>query len=210
MSWPTQSRLSPTGGMVVVSGHLLLVWAMIQAGTIVLPAIPQAFTAFVIAETPPRPMPPKPTLRAVAPKAPPVFVPEPLVVPVEPVNSPIAVTTSKPDAAPPAPPAPVVVADPGEVSVAPPRFDADYLDNPAPLYPAVARKLGEQGRVILRVRVSPAGHPLDVQLHSSSGYARLDQIALDTVRRWRFVPARRGSEAVEAAVLVPIQFSLKT
>lgn len=90
-----------------------------------------------------------------------------------------------------------------------PRFDADYLDNPTPPYPTISRRLGEQGRVMLRVRVGTDGQALDVQLHASSGSARLDLSALETVRRWRFVPARLGTEPIAATVLVPIVFSLK-
>ncbi len=94
-------------------------------------------------------------------------------------------------------------------SASQPRFDADYLDNPKPPFPAIARRLGEQGRVMLRVRVDAGGQALDVQLHASSGSPRLDQSALETVRRWKFVPARLGNEPVAATVLVPIAFSLK-
>ncbi len=89
-----------------------------------------------------------------------------------------------------------------------PRYDVDYLDNPKPAYPALARRMGEEGRVVLRVQVSANGLPTDIVLQSASGSARLDQAAFDAVRRWRFVPARRGDEAVAASVLVPIVFSL--
>jgi len=47
-----------------------------------------------------------------------------------------------------------------------------------------------------------------VELKSTSGSERLDQAALDAVRQWRFVPAKRGSEAIAAWVVVPISFSL--
>jgi protein TonB len=96
-----------------------------------------------------------------------------------------------------------------EEAVEPPRFNADYLDNPAPSYPPLSRKLGEQGRVLLRVLVTADGVPSQVTLHKSSGYARLDEVAADTVRRWKFVSARQGSQPVEAWVIVPIQFNLK-
>lgn len=95
-----------------------------------------------------------------------------------------------------------------DVAVIPPRFDAAYLDNPAPPYPPLARRMGEQGNVVLRVLVSSVGTAEQVALKSSSGSMRLDQSALETVKRWRFVPARQGTEAVAAWVLVPISFSL--
>lgn len=118
---------------------------------------------------------------------------------------------SSPVTAPPAPPAPnEVVAPPAPVPVlAQPIFDADYLDNPAPAYPPLARRLGEQGRVILRVLVNVRGGADDIQVRTSSGHARLDDTARDTVRRWRFVPAKRGAEPVPAWVLIPISFRLE-
>lgn len=90
----------------------------------------------------------------------------------------------------------------------PARFDAEYLDNPAPPYPALSRRLGEEGRVLLRVRVDANGLAREVEVQASSGYARLDRIARETVARWRFVPARRGAEAVESWVVVPVSFRL--
>ena len=92
----------------------------------------------------------------------------------------------------------------------PPRFDAAYLQNPAPEYPSLSRRLGEEGRALLRVLISPEGLPKDIQLQASSGYPRLDQAALQTVRKWRFVPAMRGSEALAAWVIVPIRFNLES
>lgn len=90
-----------------------------------------------------------------------------------------------------------------------PTFDADYLDNPKPIYPLISRRMREEGRVLLRVKVSANGLATEVDLHTSSGSPRLDQAAIVTVQRWKFVPARRGSEAIAATVLVPIAFSLK-
>jgi len=86
------------------------------------------------------------------------------------------------------------------------RFDADYLHNPAPAYPAQSRRLKEEGTVLLLVRVSAEGTPLSVEVRNSSGFERLDEAGLQAVRQWRFVPAKRGSENVAASVLVPIQF----
>ncbi|MDP2795806.1 MAG: energy transducer TonB [Sulfurisoma sp.] len=113
---------------------------------------------------------------------------------------------------PPAPPAPVpiavTVAAPPAVPVTAARFDADYLDNPKPVYPHASRRLGEQGKVLLRVHVSATGLAEKVEVKLGSGFTRLDQAAQDAVSRWRFVPARRGDEAVAAWVQVPITFQL--
>lgn len=59
-----------------------------------------------------------------------------------------------------------------------PRFNADYLHNPAPPYPALARRAEQQGTVLLRVLVNVAGTADQVEIRRSSGWSRLDQAAL--------------------------------
>ena len=86
------------------------------------------------------------------------------------------------------------------------RFDADYLHNPAPAYPSYSRRMKERGTVFVLVQVSAQGSALQVTLHQSSGYDRLDEAALEAVKQWRFVPAKRGTTPVAASVVVPIQF----
>ncbi len=154
----------------------------------------------------PEPTPPKPR-PVVKPRPKP---PEPLPIitaPLEiPAPSPIVVPPPPPP--PPPEPAPVVVAPPPPIITAP-IFAADYLDNPAPPYPALARRAGEQGRVVLRVLVNPSGNADEVEIRTSSGHRRLDESARDTVRRWRFIPAKRGDDPVPAWVLIPISFRLE-
>ncbi|HQR04978.1 MAG: energy transducer TonB [Proteobacteria bacterium] len=89
-----------------------------------------------------------------------------------------------------------------------PRFDAAYLNNPAPPYPNLSRRMREQGTTLLRVYVTVEGEAEHVEIKRSSGFPRLDSVAQETVRRWRFIPARRGEEKVAAWVIVPIDFSL--
>lgn len=89
------------------------------------------------------------------------------------------------------------------------RFDAGYLNNPAPAYPPLARRMQEQGKVLLRVHVSADGKPGKIELSSSSGSDRLDAAARAAVARWRFIPARQGDKDVEAWVIVPIIFKLE-
>lgn len=151
---------------------------------------------------PPRPAPQAPVL-AVAPDAPAVATTSPVPpVPVELVPAPV-VAQAAPPAPPPAPPAPK------PAPVVPPNFNADYLNNPAPPYPRLARRQGHQGKVVLRVYVTAAGAAEQVEVRSSSGFATLDQAALNAVRRWRFVPARQGDQPVAAWVLVPLTFTLE-
>jgi protein TonB len=132
-------------------------------------------------------------------------VPEPRPVIAEsPAVSPVTIQVAEP---PPAPVAQAAVA-PEPPPIIPPRFNADYLQNPAPAYPPLARRMHEQGKVLIRVLVSVDGLPERIELKASSGHARLDQSALETIRGWKFVPARQGSETVAAWVVVPITFSL--
>ena len=91
----------------------------------------------------------------------------------------------------------------------PASFDAAYLGNPPPRYPLAARRMGEQGTVLLLVQVGENGRVSAVEVSQSSGSGRLDRAALDAVANWRFEPARRGSIAVTAAVEVPIVFRLE-
>lgn len=89
-----------------------------------------------------------------------------------------------------------------------PRFDADYLDNPKPAYPPLSRRMGEEGKAVLRVFVDASGRPGKLEIQHSSGFPRLDQAALQAVAQWHFVPARQGGEALAAWVLVPLVFRL--
>lgn len=207
--------VSRAGLAVVVALHLLAFWALLRMEVFSLPAPLALLEVSLLAppapETPkpeivppkPRPIEKRPELRPreVVPLAMPAEVPAPVTAPVVEVPPAVPPAPTFSPLAPPAPPAPAVPV--------PPRFDADYLDNPKPVYPSLSRRLGEQGRVVLRVKVAASGLPTEVILQASSGSPRLDQAALETVRRWKFVPARLGNETVAASVLVPIVFSLK-
>lgn len=140
----------------------------------------------------------RPTPKLVSPKTP--------ILPVEPV------VVAAPETAPPSvtqsiaqPSNPAQQAD----AYQPPRSSAAYLRNPAPVYPTLSRRLGEQGRVLLRVQVTVDGAAGSVELETGSGSSRLDQAALEAIRKWRFIPARRGEQPVGAWVVVPIRFSLE-
>jgi protein TonB len=89
-----------------------------------------------------------------------------------------------------------------------PQYGAGYLSNPAPDYPDLARSMGEEGKVLLHVLVTAGGLAKKVKLHRSSGSDSLDDAALRAVRKWRFVPAKLGEQAIEAWVYVPIVFKL--
>jgi TonB family protein len=83
-----------------------------------------------------------------------------------------------------------------------------YAGNPKPIYPREARERGYQGEVLLKVEVLPNGRVGQIEVKKSSGYEVLDQSALATVKKWKFVPARRGEDAIAFWVNIPIKFEL--
>lgn len=91
----------------------------------------------------------------------------------------------------------------------PASFNAAYLRNPIPRYPIAARRSGVVGTVLLKVRVTAEGRPAEVQVDQSSGSSVLDNAALEAVRHWQFVAARREQKPVESSVMVPIVFKLE-
>lgn len=90
-----------------------------------------------------------------------------------------------------------------------PSSDAAYLQNPSPPYPAISKRLGEQGKVVVRVLIGADGLAQKAEISRSSGYDRLDQTALATVLRWRYVPGRRGGVAEAMWFDVPLNFVLE-
>jgi periplasmic protein TonB len=102
---------------------------------------------------------------------------------------------------------PVVAAIPpdGVTQRAIPRGGYQYR----PAYPSSARNLGIQGTTLLHVLVSDTGRVAEVVVKQSAGHPDLDRAATDAVRRWRFEPARRGTEPVEMWVQLPFEFRLR-
>lgn len=162
----------------------------------------------------PAPKPQRPTqVKAPAPRP----APEPLPI-ADTTPSPNAITVS-PAKADPEPPAPITAAGPATPTAAPPApaapkieqpsSNAAYLQNPAPAYPAISKRMGEQGKVVLRVFISTDGLPQKIEINQSSGFDRLDRQAQDTVLRWKFVPGKRNGVPEAMWYLVPINFVLE-
>jgi protein TonB len=122
----------------------------------------------------------------------------------EPAHTVRVVKAAESRAAPPEPKAEAVAAAPAPAVAA-----AAYLRNPPPRYPLAARRAGDQGTVTLKVLVSREGMAARVDVEKTSGSIHLDSAALETVKTWRFAPARRGAEPIESWVLVPIVFRLE-
>lgn len=153
-------------------------------------------------EPQPEPKPqqkPKPTPKPL-PKPLPKAPPSEKAVSVPPVtSSPPPVKTAKAAPAKTAPTAP---------AIQPPSAEAQGLNNKAPLYPQLSRKKKEQGTVLLLILVKADGTVGEVQLKTSSGFARLDQAARQAVKRWQFQPALKEGQPIDFWYELPLKFSL--
>ena len=90
-----------------------------------------------------------------------------------------------------------------------PSSDADYLNNPKPPYPPLSKRMGEQGKVVIRTLIGVDGMAQEASIHKSSGFDRLDQAALTTARKWRYAPGKRAGVAEAMWFNVPFTFVLE-
>ena len=210
---------------VVVLGHLFALWGLHKASLgkplqvivpahllaeFVTPAPPAASEA--PAPTPQPRLAPAPMSRS-QPAAPTLAVadapltalsanrPSSRSAPPAPEASRIVPLQPQPEAVPPAPQMPELL-----VKASSPPSDAL---NPAPPYPATSRHLREAGRVVVRVLIGPNGQALDVILQRSSGFDRLDQVSIESVRGWRFDPAAYRGASETLWVQIPINFVME-
>lgn len=201
VSWP---RWLPSLGLVVAL-HVIVWWGYTHFKDEILPPrpLPVVQVSLMTPSIPlePRVVPPKPLPQKIERR------PQSVQPVVEHAVQQAPVTPT-PVAAPPAPPvaAPAPVVEP---VLEAPRYNAAYLSNPPPTYPLSARRRGVEGTVLVRAEVAANGECLRAELKKSSGAEMLDLAALEAVRKWRFVPAKRGSQAVVAWVEVPITFKLE-
>lgn len=157
---------------------------------------------------PPKPLPPPPTARIPPPPqlTLPLIAPEP-----SPSPSPLLAVAQVP------PPPPTAVA-PVEAPPAPapslprtiPPSAVQYITPPSPVYSRISAKMRESGKAVIRVYIDEAGLPRNVQLATSTGFARLDDSALAAVRNCRFKPYLENGVAVAGWALIPIEFELPT
>ena len=97
----------------------------------------------------------------------------------------------------------------GAAPVTMPNPFAKGLNNPKPPYPLMSRRLNEEGKVVLNVCVSLSGLVENLKLETTSGYQRLDDIAIQTVKKWKFIPAKNQDRDINACYLLPVQFILR-
>jgi periplasmic protein TonB len=222
---PDQIHHNPTWRVTgaVLLAHAALAWLLVQGWVNPQPLTAETgnvIMASVVMEIPappdPKPQPVQAKVQAQPPNQPkltptvqPQLHPSPVVSQTAPSESAPVV----PAAAPSAAAAPAAAGTqrpnttPGPV-VSLPSSDADYLNNPAPVYPRMSRRMGEQGTVVLRVFINTEGRAEKADIRTRSGYSRLDEAALETVKRWRYVPGKRAGVPEAMWFNVPIRFVL--
>ena len=96
--------------------------------------------------------------------------------------------------------------------ITPPKSSATYKigseKNPHPTYPLIARKKGWEGRVVLQTDVDKEGNVKFIRILESSGFKVLDDISIETLKKWKFKPAKLGNKFVDDIVDIPVKFVL--
>lgn len=166
---------------------------------------------------PPAPEPPKPIKKQEQPKPVKVTPPRPqpklTPTPLPPApDLPPVPTAPVVAAAPPTPPAPAPVPEtPAPAAPSVPRavgLGEIQCTRPAPSYPPVARRMGEEGRAVIKIVTDDTGRVIRSTIVESSGSSRLDQAAMDAVRNMRCKPYTENGRAVSATANQPIVFKL--
>jgi TonB family protein len=83
-----------------------------------------------------------------------------------------------------------------------------YKENAPPAYPEIARVRGYEGIVLVSAEILPDGHVGNMKIRKSSGYAILDQSAIEAVKPWKFEPAKKSGNPFTVWVELPIKFIL--
>lgn len=204
---------------VVLAVHAILFY-LVYSGMLTRMVDTTLQQAVMVTFVPPPPVKPK-SAPPTAPKTVPIAKFRPPVLPSVPVPvvqlaappAIIAVTQSEAlaEKAPALAPA-MVSAPPAPVSSMPKTITSgvEYIQAPQPVYPPMSKRMGEQGKVVLRVLVSESGKAGDVQIQSSSGSARLDEAGRQAAMRAVFKPHLEDGRAVAVYVIVPLTFQLSS
>ena len=88
------------------------------------------------------------------------------------------------------------------------KYKIGTIQNPHPEYPLIARKKGWQGKLLLNVLVGKNGEVIDINIVKTSGFEILDKTSIETVKDWKFIPARIGKKRIEDNLNIPVSFKL--
>lgn len=85
------------------------------------------------------------------------------------------------------------------------------LSKADPVYPSAARKAGQEGTVLLRIEILANGRTGAISVARSTGYAALDEAAIEAVANWQFIPAKdlATGRAVPCTTTLPVSFRLR-
>lgn len=83
-----------------------------------------------------------------------------------------------------------------------------FLHREMPVYPLMARRLGKEGRVLLRLTIDENGKLLNVEVIEGAGYG-FTEAAVRAVKRSTFLPAAHNGRPVMSKALLPIRFNLR-
>lgn len=203
------ARIGPLACIVAL--HLVLFY-LLQSGLLrkaARAALPEVIHISFIAP----PAPPK-TSAPATPKTVPVARPTPAVAAPPPplVSAPAAPSITPPAQAATAAVPAMLASAPAAASPAPapPRMasSVEYLRPPQPVYPAISRRIGESGLVVLRILIGETGQPEQVTVQKSSGFANLDEAGRQAALRALFKPHMEDGKPVAVFVLVPLNFQL--
>jgi TonB family protein len=84
-----------------------------------------------------------------------------------------------------------------------------FLRREMPIYPIMARRLGREGKVVLRLTIDEKGNLLNVEVLKGAGYG-LTEAAVEAVRRSKFLPAKKEGKPVSSRAILPVRFTLRT
>ncbi len=214
------SRGSAGAFFLLLLLHVGAIAALVQADTAITePKIdmePPKLQGMLIAPEPKiAPPPPKAEPEPVKPQPKPITKQPPLkpTAPKQKTPPPVAKAASAAPALASTKPvtrqAPASSAKTTEPSTQLPSADAAGLNNKAPVYPMLSRKRKEQGTVWMLLLVSKDGLVTELKLKKTSGFDRLDQAALQAVKKWKFQPARKEGQPIDYWYELPLKFSLQ-
>ena len=89
------------------------------------------------------------------------------------------------------------------------RKTVRLIKSERPRYPQAARREGWEGTVVLRIAINSGGAVEKVKTQESSGFPALDESAMQSVKTWRFDPAKDGEFPISSTVDLPIRFDLE-
>ncbi|MEQ9941823.1 TonB family protein [Pectobacterium aroidearum] len=79
---------------------------------------------------------------------------------------------------------------------------------PQPDYPRRAKRLQQEGDVLVRLVINPEGRLIRHDIARSSGYDALDQAAVEAVAQARCTPYRENGQAITVMTIQPVNFRL--